>query len=104
MDEAVPGTTPVHAAEERLHYAVPRHLCELVDSADQQRRQQSVQLLVDDDRRDSLASGLFGGELALTELVRTGDLGALQLTVDLVVTELRRNLGATPGAVRQLVG
>ena len=44
-------------AEERLHAPLPRHPRELVDRGDDQRGEQAVDLLVDDDDRQPLVRG-----------------------------------------------
>ena len=49
--EPVPLTDAVDLPEEHLHFALPRHLGELVHGGDQQRRQAAVNLFVHHDHR-----------------------------------------------------
>ena len=62
--ETVAGAAARDPAEQRLDRALPRQLGELVDRAEQHRRQQPVDLLVDDDHRQPLAWAVAGGEAA----------------------------------------
>src|SRR5437764_866767 len=61
------------AAEQGLHFALPRHLGELVDRGDDKAGEESVELLVDDHGRDPLARPAFVGELATPEAVTAVD-------------------------------
>ena len=57
-------TETVDLSEQHLRAAVPRHLCKLVDSGYDQRRQKAVDLFVDDHHGDALAIGLETAEIA----------------------------------------
>ena len=59
----------VHLPEEHLHFALPRHLGELVHRGDQQRRQPAINLLVHHDHRQAFFRCLAFAEEALAELV-----------------------------------
>src|SRR5207244_3048732 len=66
---AVALTAARDLPEKRLHLALPWHPCELVDSRDHQRRQQPVDLLVDDNRRQTLARTVAQRKRALARHV-----------------------------------
>src|SRR5690606_32770839 len=91
-------------AEERPYLGAPRHHRELVDGGDHHRRRPVVDLLVDELHRQAgmrVAARLRLTELALRELVAAVDGGAPGGLVDLDVAP-RLNLGAAPGAAREL--
>ena len=65
----MPVAAAVDLAEEHLHFALPRHLGELVHGGDEQRRQPAIDFLVHDHDRQALVGGLLLAEQALAELV-----------------------------------
>ena len=67
--EPVPLAETVHLPEEHLHFALPRHLGELVHGRNKQRRQAAVYLFINHNDRQALVRRLAFAEEALAELV-----------------------------------
>ena len=67
---AVALAAPGDLAEQRLHPPLPRHPRELVDCRDHQRRQQPVDLLIDDHDWQPFARAVARRERALARDVR----------------------------------
>ena len=60
----MPLTAGTDSAEEALHVAAPGHLREFVDRGEKEGREESIDLFVDRDDRDSLTRRLSLGERA----------------------------------------
>ncbi len=67
--ESMPLAEAVDLPEEHLHFALPRHLGELVHRGDEQRRQAAINLFIHHDHRQALVRRLPFAEQALSELV-----------------------------------
>ena len=65
----MPLADAVDLPEEHLDLALPWHLREFVDRGDEECRESSVDLLIDDHNRETLAAGLSTAEGAVPELV-----------------------------------
>jgi hypothetical protein len=101
--EAVAFAAPGDPAEQSLGGALPGHLGELVDGADQQGRQQPVDLLVDHHDRQALAGPPAGGERARPGRVAAEQQGAAPVQIDADVAGLV-DLGPAPRAGGELGG
>src|SRR5271166_1125627 len=104
--EPVPLTDPIDLPEEHLGLALPGHLGELVHCGDEESGELAVNLLIDDQDRDTLVRGLPPAERTLTELVAAVDEGASSTfarCLDVVAAGAELNLRSAPGAVGQLV-
>src|SRR5437879_5158984 len=102
----MPVAITLDLAEEHLHFALPRHLSELVYRGDQQRGQPPINLLIDHDDRQALGGGVLGAEHAASQGIAAEHQRpacSLVVQLDLEMFALL-DLGAAPGAVRKLVG
>src|SRR5271166_2459877 len=104
--EPVPLTDPIDLPEEHLGLTLPGHLGELVHRGDKESGELAVNLLIDDQDRDTLVRGLPPAERTLTEFVAAVDEGASSTfarCLDVVAAGAELDLRPAPGAIGQLV-
>ena len=103
-EESVALAEAAHPTEERLDFAPPRHLREFVDGRDHHRRQQPVDLFVDDDDRQPLVRRLRRRELTAAQCIRAEGIGSSEVVRRRLDDDIapRLDLRAAPRAAAQL--